>query len=201
MEYSKGGRKALQKKQIAWNDVSLDIPKLTTSRRAGQSASVSGDSDVGGAFFLLTLSQLTRLLPLVLLLVLTFGCATTQNAVPKETYYPVVAKSIQYGDADSAIRQLSGIPEGERDTKYYMLLGQAYFKKGNYPLAIENFKKSLEKDSSNENAKYGLAVVYIEMGRYDLAEKYLMELLKSQRPEVRSEAKAKLDLIKKRKGK
>ena len=154
------------------------------------------DSGIRAAFFLLNFAGLIKLVPVIFLLVFAYGCATTQTStVPKGVYYSISKSSIEHGDPDKAIEGLLQIPKGERDYKYYLLLAEAYRIKGNFPLSIENYKRALEKDKSSEEAKLGLAEIYIIMGKYDLSEKYLKDLTQSKNTKIQIKAKIKLGLI------
>lgn len=189
----------LLRKQIAFEDPCLSI-KL--SEKPKDRAVLVPDSGARAVFFLLNFTAIMRLAPILFLLVFAFGCATTTTStVPKGVYYSISQSSIDHGDPDKAIEGLSQIPKDQRDIKYYLLIARAYLMKGNYPLAVESYKKALEKDRLNEEAKQGIVKVYIKMARYDLAEKYLEELLKSKDQKTRIEAELDLGLIYLKQGK
>lgn len=178
------------KKQIAFEEPHLRIQSPVP------------DADTRAAFFLLNLPRILGLAPILLLLVFAFGCATTTtNTVPKQIYYSVSQISIDHGDPDRAIEELMAVPSGERDSKYYIIIGKAYLMKGNYPKAIESYKKAIEKDSTNEEAKSSLAKIYIKMGKYDLAIKYLEDLIKSKNPQIKTDAKLDLGWVYLKQGK
>lgn len=81
------------------------------------------------------------------------------------------------GQAD-AEAELAPKSEADLLAKSYNLLGKIYQKKGQLPLAIKQFKQALCVDSQSADAKYNLAVAYLQLGNHKEATEYFLEAVK-----------------------
>ena len=112
------------------------------------------------------------------ILLLATACASssretqTKDQKKAEVYYNQGTKSLVEKNYTGAIRNLlEAYKLQPEDTRIRNNLGMAYFFKNKPRLAIGHLKKSIEIDPKNTQAILNLATVYMETGKYDLAEK------------------------------
>lgn len=90
-----------------------------------------------------------RLLPVMLLSIFLTGCA--------ENVYREGVESLQAGDYDAAIEQLTQAIDKERNVgDSYRGIGIAYWEKGDYSSAVQAFESALENDAEETGTIYNL---------------------------------------------
>jgi len=100
---------------------------------------------------------------------------------------------VDQGDYAQAIDLLTKIPDEERDSTVFGLLGYAYSQTHDNDHAIEAYKSALEQDSENEEIRQAYAEALIGAGKLEEARSELTHILKAD-PESATSATAYLRL-------
>ena len=86
---------------------------------------------------------------------------------------------VDHGDFAQAIDLLNKIPDEERDSTVFGLLGYAYGQTHDNDHAIEAYKSALEQDSENEEIRQAYAEALLGAGKLDEARSELTHILKA----------------------
>ena len=86
---------------------------------------------------------------------------------------------VDQGDFNQAIEFLTKIPEDERDSSVYGLLGYSYSQIHDNDRALAAYKSALDQDSENEEIREAYAEALISAGRMDDARAELTRILKA----------------------
>jgi type IV pilus assembly protein PilF len=87
---------------------------------------------------------------------------------------------IQSGNTARALQTLEEVKkEDPRNPELYNALAMAYFSRGKYELAVENYQHALDLNPDYLDAQNNLGLVYVEMGRTDEGIRILKNLTKN----------------------
>ena len=86
---------------------------------------------------------------------------------------------VDQGESSQAIDLLNKIPEDERDSSVFGLLGYAYGQNHDNDRAIAAYKSALEQDSENEEIREAYAEALVNAGKMDDARVELTHILKA----------------------
>lgn len=117
----------------------------------------------------------------VLILFCALSCTASKKQVKKEQEAEALRKlgeayMEENRDAAAFQKLQESIDLNSRDPYTYFALGNFYFKKEKYYLAIENYNKCLELKPEFASVRNNLGLAYMKLGEYDKAISYFEEL-------------------------